>query len=208
MLRKLLIALGILVALVGLVTLIEDSRPVAHTASRTASLTQPADRVYVVLTDVQSYPQWRSDVKTVEDLAASPRRWREHLSYVDLTFEVVEANPPGRLVTRIADPDLPFGGSWTYELARGHHRHASVDHRARRSLQPCLPIHVALRVRPHRDDGPVSCGFEEARRMTRPRARSYTPQIRIRVLLTFLFRPLVPLVGRTAYRTPPLTSAD
>ena len=48
MLRKLLIALGILVALVGLVTLIGYSLPVAHTASRTASLTQPADRVYVV----------------------------------------------------------------------------------------------------------------------------------------------------------------
>ena len=76
MLRKLLIALGILVALAGLVTLIGYSLPVDHTASRTASLTQPADRVYVVLTDVQSYPQWRSDVKSVEDLAASPRRWR------------------------------------------------------------------------------------------------------------------------------------
>ena len=116
MLRKLLIALGILVALVGLVTLIGYSLPVAHTASRTASLTQPADRVYVALTDVQSYPQWRSDVKSVEDLAASPRRWREHGSNGDLTFEVVEANPPGRLVTRIADRDLPFGGTWTYEL--------------------------------------------------------------------------------------------
>jgi hypothetical protein len=29
-------------------------------------------------------------------------------------FETVEA--PGRLVARIADPSLPFGGSWTYEL--------------------------------------------------------------------------------------------
>ena len=71
----------------------------------------------MVLTDVQSYPQWRSDVKSVEDLAASPRRWREHGSNGNLTFEVVSADPPVRLVTRIADRDLPFGGSWTYELA-------------------------------------------------------------------------------------------
>jgi hypothetical protein len=24
--------------------------------------------------------------------------------------------PPRRMVTRIADPDLPFGGGWTFEL--------------------------------------------------------------------------------------------
>jgi hypothetical protein len=31
-------------------------------------------------------------------------------------YEVVESTPPQRLVVRIADPDLPFGGTWTYEL--------------------------------------------------------------------------------------------
>lgn len=36
-------------------------------------------------------------------------------------MEVVERTPPvdgaaGRLVTRIADPKLPFGGSWTWQL--------------------------------------------------------------------------------------------
>jgi hypothetical protein len=29
---------------------------------------------------------------------------------------VLEADPPHKLVTRIADPHLPFGGSWTYEI--------------------------------------------------------------------------------------------
>ena len=116
MLRKSLIALGILGGLVGLVMLIGYALPVAHTASRTASLSQPADRVFVVLTDVQGYSQWRSDVTSVEDLSASPRRWREHGSNGDITFEVVEARAPRRLVTRIADQNLPFGGTWTYEL--------------------------------------------------------------------------------------------
>jgi hypothetical protein len=31
-------------------------------------------------------------------------------------IEVKEWNPPARLVTRIAARDLPFGGTWTYEL--------------------------------------------------------------------------------------------
>ncbi len=28
----------------------------------------------------------------------------------------MESSPPRRLVTRIADPKLPFGGTWTYEI--------------------------------------------------------------------------------------------
>jgi hypothetical protein len=31
-------------------------------------------------------------------------------------MEQVDREPPRRLVTRIADPDLPFGGTWTFEL--------------------------------------------------------------------------------------------
>jgi uncharacterized protein YndB with AHSA1/START domain len=117
MLRKSLIAVGVLGALVGLVTLVGYALPVAHVASRTASFAQPADRVYLTLTEVQNYPQWRTDVKSVEDLSTGPgRRWREHGSNGEITFEVVETQPPARLVTRIADPDLPFGGTWTYEL--------------------------------------------------------------------------------------------
>ena len=44
------------------------------------------------------------------------KRWREHGDNGTITFEIVEARPPARLVRRIADPSLPFGGTWTYEL--------------------------------------------------------------------------------------------
>jgi uncharacterized protein YndB with AHSA1/START domain len=43
--------------------------------------------------------------------------WRE--TYKDgqsLPLEMVELQPPKRLVARIADPKLPFGGTWTYEI--------------------------------------------------------------------------------------------
>jgi hypothetical protein len=33
-----------------------------------------------------------------------------------MTLEVTELDPPRRMVTRIADEGLPFGGTWTYEL--------------------------------------------------------------------------------------------
>ena len=33
-----------------------------------------------------------------------------------LTLQTIELAPERRLVRKIADPQLPFGGSWTYEL--------------------------------------------------------------------------------------------
>jgi uncharacterized protein YndB with AHSA1/START domain len=116
--RKSLIGLGVLGALIGLVVLTGYALPVEHVASRTATLSQTIDQVYAALGDIESFPRWRSDVKSVDLLStAPPRRWRERGDNGDVTFEIVEMQPPSRLVTRIADPALPFGGTWTYELA-------------------------------------------------------------------------------------------
>jgi hypothetical protein len=43
-------------------------------------------------------------------------RWRERDRHGTITYEVTESVPPGRLVTRIADDGLPFGGTWTYQV--------------------------------------------------------------------------------------------
>jgi hypothetical protein len=34
-----------------------------------------------------------------------------------MTFIAARSEPPRLLVARIADPDLPFGGTWTYDIA-------------------------------------------------------------------------------------------
>jgi len=34
-----------------------------------------------------------------------------------MPYEITVYDPPKRLVTTIADDTLPFGGSWTYEIA-------------------------------------------------------------------------------------------
>ena len=80
--------------------------------------------------------------------------WREHSSNGAILMVADRAEPPTRLVTRIADDKLPFGGTWDYvdraERRRGERRH---DHRARLSLQSGLSLRVALHPRPHGDDG-------------------------------------------------------
>jgi uncharacterized protein YndB with AHSA1/START domain len=107
---------GVLILVVGIVVAGGYALPVGHVAARTASLTLPPDRVFAAITDVDAYPTWRSGLERVETLSRTPLRWREH-GRDTLTLEVVETSPPSRLVTRIADLDLPFGGTWTYELA-------------------------------------------------------------------------------------------
>ena len=117
MLRTTFILLAVLCAIVAVVVLVGYALPVAHVASRDATLSAPPERVFAALTEVERYPSWRSDVKSVELLpwAAAPR-WREHGSNGAITFERTELQPPNRIVTRIADTDLAFGGTWTYEL--------------------------------------------------------------------------------------------
>ncbi len=93
--------------------------PVQHTATRSATLTSPPEAVWTVITDAPKFPSWRKDVDSVELLPQRDGRpaWREISGRQRMTFEVTESEMPKRLVTTIADKDLPFGGSWEYVIA-------------------------------------------------------------------------------------------
>jgi hypothetical protein len=71
--------------------------PVNHEASRSAEFGKPPDAVFALLSDLKNYPSW----------------WPEGTVKV----VVVENVPPVRFVTRIDEPDEPFGGTWTIEIA-------------------------------------------------------------------------------------------
>jgi uncharacterized protein YndB with AHSA1/START domain len=116
--KGLVIAGALVVGVPLLMMLVGATLPRAHVASRTARFAQAPAALWPVLTDPEGMPTWRTDVKTVERLPDRDGRlvWRESGGERPLTFEVVEARAPFHLVTRIADKDLPFGGSWTYEL--------------------------------------------------------------------------------------------
>ena len=117
MLRILILVLGVLVALILLLVAIGYALPINHMATREARLAAPPERVFSVLRDVEKFPTWRSDVKSVEVLATTPAlRWRERGDN-DITFEMETVEAPGKIVTRIVDKTLPFGGSWSYDLS-------------------------------------------------------------------------------------------
>jgi uncharacterized protein YndB with AHSA1/START domain len=116
--RWLVLALGAVAAVALVVTIVGAALPRTHVAARAARVPASADAVWAALTDVAAYPSWRDDVRAVEQLPPRDGRaaWREDSRHGRITYEVRAATPPASLTTAIADPDLPFGGRWTFTL--------------------------------------------------------------------------------------------
>ena len=117
--RTLVVVAAAVAVLIAVVLLVGALLPPTHVAAVAADFRAPRDSIWATLTDVSAFPRWRDDVTRVEELPSrnGHRAWRETGEFGTITFETVEAEAPHRLVSRIADDSLPFGGSWTYEIA-------------------------------------------------------------------------------------------
>src|SRR5262245_30172339 len=93
--------------------------PVQHQVSRSVQLHAPIEAVWLLITDFQKAPSWRSDIKSVERVATPTGvLWKEVAADGEvITYETTVVHEGRKLVRRIVGPDLPFGGSWTFELA-------------------------------------------------------------------------------------------
>jgi uncharacterized protein YndB with AHSA1/START domain len=113
---------GILAALVivgvGVVVMVGRALPVEHEATCAVRLNQPDQAVWDVITGISELPTWRPGLKRVELLPSDEGtvRWREFDRNGNIGYEITDADPPKRLVTRITDTGLPFGGTWTWTL--------------------------------------------------------------------------------------------
>ncbi len=118
LMRGLLILAGALLAVIALTAAIGATLPVRHTASREAVYPASRDSLYALITNVDGFASWRSGLERVEvrPPVAGRARWVEVSGDGAILLEAVESVPGVRRVTRIADPELPFGGTWTFEL--------------------------------------------------------------------------------------------
>jgi uncharacterized protein YndB with AHSA1/START domain len=119
------IAVSIVGGIIGLflaMTLVGLVLPQRHVCSLRATLKQSPASVWEALTDIEQFPRWRPEVSRIELLPAVEGHilYREHSRHGAITFERMEAEPCKRLVGRIADRTLPFGGGWTYELLQAN----------------------------------------------------------------------------------------
>ena len=115
-----LIVVGIVVGLLLLMWVIGALLPKEHVATRMARYKQPPEKIWEALTNVEEMPKWRTDLKGIERLPEKDGKpaWVEDLgSFGKMPLQVELLEPPSKMVARIADPKLPFGGTWTYEIA-------------------------------------------------------------------------------------------
>jgi hypothetical protein len=100
--KWLLIAGGILVLLILVVVVIGAALPRDHVATGQVRVKASRTDVWAIITDIDAFPSWPV--------------WVEHSSSDRITFAVDASRPAEQWVVRIADPSLPFGGSWTYDV--------------------------------------------------------------------------------------------
>jgi uncharacterized protein YndB with AHSA1/START domain len=112
------IVFATLILVVLLVVAIGYMLPQNHVASRERKFATNAETLFSQITNPAGYPEWRTGVRRVEILPPVNGHvsFREAGSDGDIVFVMETVEPGRRVVSRIADKSLPFGGSWTYEL--------------------------------------------------------------------------------------------
>ena len=116
--KWILIGVLALAILVAVAAFIGSRLAQSHRASVSGTFPVSADVIWSSITDVEAFPSWRAGVTRVERL---PDRngypaWVEEGRSGKMTLAVERMERPRILVGRIADPNLPYGGTWTYEI--------------------------------------------------------------------------------------------
>lgn len=89
--------------------------PQEHRAACTITLRAEPAAVWSAITDWRALPSWRTELSAVEELPGGGG-WVETSKWGRIPFRIELSEPQQRLVTRIADDSLPFGGTWTWQI--------------------------------------------------------------------------------------------
>jgi hypothetical protein len=113
-----IVVIASIVALVLIVAGVGSLLPVAHSATRERAFGVGVHELFAAVSTPADYPQWRRGLKSVDVLPPHEGKlsFREMGSDGPLTFVIDEIIPDRRIVSRIADTQLAFGGTWTYEF--------------------------------------------------------------------------------------------
>jgi uncharacterized protein YndB with AHSA1/START domain len=115
--KWLVIAVAAIAVLILVVIAVGALLPKDHTVTRAVRLRQPPAAIWQAITDYSKFPEWRRDVTRVEPLPDGKPGWVEEVKGAGrIPLEITQSVAPVRLVSHIADPNLPFGGQWVYEI--------------------------------------------------------------------------------------------
>jgi hypothetical protein len=98
--------------------------PKRHVVTRSALYQASPERVFGL---ISGPPTWRPEVAKFEilpDTGQGPTVRETTSNGETISYEVVRSQPPSLMVRRIADKNLPYGGTWTYRIepSDGHTR--------------------------------------------------------------------------------------
>jgi hypothetical protein len=116
---KVLGAVVVLVACaIGIVFVMGARLPVNHVATSSIIVNAPQAAVWQMIEDIEKQPAWRTGLVAVEAMPPQNghRCWTEVQKHMRMPLCEDASTPPAARVVRIADPSLPFGGTWTYDL--------------------------------------------------------------------------------------------
>jgi uncharacterized protein YndB with AHSA1/START domain len=116
--KWILFVVGALVLLAALLALIGAFLPREHSATCRARFRAGAEALFQRLADVEAYPAWHADVRAVRFLepVGETRVFVEETKEGPRRYAIEACEPPRRLVLRVADDSLPYGGTWTYRV--------------------------------------------------------------------------------------------
>jgi len=92
--------------------------PREHHVAIKARFNQSAEELWRLVSDFEHAPQWNTHLQSAKRL---PDRngnevWEENYDGKVFIFETTENTPPRRISRKILNDDLPYGGTWTFEV--------------------------------------------------------------------------------------------
>ena len=103
---------------VGVMLVMGSMLPHAHSASASIDVAAPQARVWLLIENNSTQPAWRTGLLSVEPMPDQNGHpcWIEVQKHMRMSLCEDLAAPPSTRIVRIADPSLPFGGDWVYQL--------------------------------------------------------------------------------------------
>ena len=113
--KILFVVLGVIIFAIAAVVVVGALLPKSHTASRTAIIRATPEQVFALISGPQD---WRTDLKEYKFFDEGDRHMQREIDKhgQTITYEIVQSQPPSLRKTTIADKNLPFGGSWTWNI--------------------------------------------------------------------------------------------
>lgn len=118
--KAFLYILGFFVALFLLLWIIGVITPVAYQGQMSATFDVPKEKVWKVLTDIETIPQRRREITDVEILGTNEEEHKIWKEYTDLGghifWEVLEEVPNEKWIIKMSRSTFGMKGVWKYEL--------------------------------------------------------------------------------------------